>query len=260
MLRKLAILGTSMTLFAAALLPAPSANAMSPAQPSMLKTSVTKAAKSYTQFMYNIPLKCQYQFFDSTQMDKPLVIQWPVKQPPAEQTPVEQPPVKQPPAKQPPASQPPAKQPPVVTPPSHPQQGTNDQLPASLTADEKQMVQLINQERQKAGLQPLQVDMRLVKVARAKAKDMIDRGYFSHTSPTYGSPFDMMRSFGVTDWQAAAENIAQNPSVTGAHQSFMNSPGHRNNIMNPSFNKVGVGILDGGPYGKTFVQMFIQSN
>jgi len=139
--------------------------------------------------------------------------------------------------------------------------GTNPATtaPTGLTADEQRMVQLVNQERQKAGLQPLQVDMRLVNVARIKAQDMIANGYFSHTSPTYGSPFDMMRSFGITDWRAAAENIAQNPSVDGAHQSFMNSPGHRNNILNPAFNKVGIGIVNGGPYGKTFVQLFIQS-
>lgn len=131
--------------------------------------------------------------------------------------------------------------------------------PAGLTADEQRMVELVNQERQKAGLAPLAVDMDLVKVARIKAQDMIQNGYFSHTSPTYGSPFDMMRSFGITNWRAAAENIAQNPSVDGAHNSFMNSTGHRNNILNPAFNKVGIGIVDGGPYGKTFVQLFIQS-
>jgi uncharacterized YkwD family protein len=172
---------------------------------------------------------------------------------------------------QPPAAKPelPVK-PPMEQPPAQPEKpaqpvgnggnGTSAPAPAGLTADEQLMVQLVNQERQNAGLQPLEVDMALVKVARVKAQDMIDRGYFSHTSPTYGSPFDMMRSFGITDWRAAAENIAQNPSVTGAHESFMNSPGHRNNIMNPAFNKVGIGILDGGPYGKTFVQLFTQTD
>lgn len=132
-------------------------------------------------------------------------------------------------------------------------------VPSSLRADEQRMVQLVNQARKEAGLQPLEVDMNLVKVARIKAQDMVANGYFSHTSPTYGSPFDMMRAFGITNWRAAAENIAQNPTVEGAHNSFMNSPGHRSNILNPSFNKVGIGIVDGGPYGKTFVQLFIQT-
>ena len=146
-----------------------------------------------------------------------------------------------------------------VTPITQPQTPANPSAPSSLTADEQRMVQLVNQARQNAGLRPLEVDMELVKVARIKAQDMIANGYFSHTSPTYGSPFDMMRSFGITNWRSAAENIAQNPTVDGAHNSFMNSEGHRNNILNPSFNKVGIGIVDGGPYGKTFVQMFIQS-
>ncbi len=252
MFRKLAVLGASMMLFAAILFPAASVNAMSPAGSAETPVQSSPAKKVTATFIKHVHIPAKYQYMyviSSSQIGKHLVIHWPFKQPSNKQSPV----------KQPPASQPPAKQPPVSTPPANPGQGSNDQLPASLTADEKQMVQFINQERQKAGLKPLEVDMRLVKVARAKAKDMIEQGYFSHTSPTYGSPFDMMRSFGVTDWRAAAENIAQNPSVTGAHESFMNSPGHRNNIMNPSFDKVGVGILDGGPYGKTFVQLFIQS-
>lgn len=129
--------------------------------------------------------------------------------------------------------------------------------PSQLTADEKAMVDLINQERTKHGLPQLQVDMQLTGVARVKAQDMVKSGYFSHTSPTYGSPFQMMRSFGIT-YRAAAENIAQNWSVTGAHLSFMNSSGHRTNILNPSYTHVGIGIVNGGRFGMTFVQMFIQ--
>jgi len=136
-------------------------------------------------------------------------------------------------------------------------QGTEVPLPSGLTADEKEMVQLVNQERTSRGLKPYQVDMDLVKVARVKAQDMVSKGYFSHTSPTYGSPFQMMQTFGI-NFRAAAENIAQNRTVASAHTSFMNSSGHKANILNPSYEYVAIAVVDGGPYGKTFVQMFIQ--
>ena len=151
---------------------------------------------------------------------------------------------------------------PAPQPKPQPQPAPNPQpqpapVPADLTAEEKQMVQLVNQERQKQGLPALQVDMKLQGVARAKAQDMVTNGYFSHTSPTYGSPFEMMRAFGVS-YRTAAENIGQHWSVTGAHQMFMNSAGHRANIMNASYTHVAIGIVQGGPSGKVFVQMFIQ--
>lgn len=130
-------------------------------------------------------------------------------------------------------------------------------LPAELTADEKEMVQLINQERTSKGLAPYQVDMQLTKVARIKAQEMVDKGYFSHTSPTYGSPFQMMETFGI-NYMAAAENIAQNQTVSGAHQMFMNSSGHKANIMSSTYDYVGIAVVNGGPYGKTFVQMFLK--
>jgi uncharacterized YkwD family protein len=130
-------------------------------------------------------------------------------------------------------------------------------LPSELTADEKEMVQLVNKERASKGLTPYQVDMQLTKVARVKAQEMVDKGYFSHTSPTYGSPFQMMESFGI-NYRAAAENIAQNQKVNGAHQMFMNSSGHKANIMSGSYDYVGIAVVNGGPHGKTFVQMFLK--
>lgn len=130
-------------------------------------------------------------------------------------------------------------------------------LPSELTADEKEMVQLVNQERASRGLAPYQVDLQLTKVARVKAQEMVDKGYFSHTSPTYGSPFQMMDTFGI-GYIAAAENIAQNPTVSGAHQMFMNSSGHKANILSGTYDYVGIAVVNGGPYGKTFVQMFLK--
>ena len=97
--------------------------------------------------------------------------------------------------------------------------------------------------------------MTLVKVARLKAQDMINKGYFSHTSPTYGSPFDMMKKYGV-QYRYAGENLAGAPTVQSAHNNLMNSSGHRANILNASYTKVGIGVVSGGPYGKMFVQMF----
>lgn len=136
-------------------------------------------------------------------------------------------------------------------------QSSEVKLPAGLTAEEKEMIQLVNQERTSRGLKAFEVDMDLVKVARVKAQDMISNQYFSHTLPTYGSPFTMMNTFGIK-YRAAAENIAQNRSVSSAHSSFMNSSGHKANILNATYTNVGIAVVDGGPYGKTFVQMFVK--
>ncbi|MED1799069.1 peptidoglycan-binding protein [Brevibacillus porteri] len=141
--------------------------------------------------------------------------------------------------------------------PQNPGAGTQVPLPAGLTAEEKEMVQLVNQERTSRGLAPYQVDMQLVNVARVKAQEMVNKGYFSHTSPTYGSPFQMMDTFGIR-YIAAAENIAQNYSVSSAHQMFMNSSGHKANIMSPTYDYVAIAVVNGGPHGKTFVQMFLK--
>lgn len=159
-------------------------------------------------------------------------------------------------------------QPIVTTPPTQPTAPTNKQpsqpatkptTPAApvqgLTADEQQMLDLVNKERTQRGLAPLKANLELTKLARLKAQDMIDKNYFSHQSPTYGSPFDMMNRFGVS-YRTAGENIAGNSSVGAAHTALMNSAGHRANILNTAYTEVGIGIVKGGPYGEMFVQMF----
>ncbi|SFR09252.1 CAP domain-containing protein [Desulfoscipio geothermicus] len=128
--------------------------------------------------------------------------------------------------------------------------------PTGLSTDEQKMLNLVNQERQQVGLAPLKSNLELVRLARLKAQDMIDLGYFGHTSPTYGSPFDMINSAGIK-YYYAGENLAGAYSVDVAHNALMNSDGHRANILNPNFKEVGIGIVDGGPYGKMFVQLFI---
>lgn len=127
---------------------------------------------------------------------------------------------------------------------------------SSLTADEKEVFDLINAKRTAARLSALKVDAELQNVARAKAEDMVKNNYFSHTSPTYGSPFDMMKSFGVS-YKTAGENIAGNSSNSGAVNAWMNSEGHRANILNSSFNYTGIGVVKSPKYGKIYVQMFI---
>lgn len=125
---------------------------------------------------------------------------------------------------------------------------------SAVVAYEKEVVRLVNVERQKNGLSPLTYDWELSRVARYKSQDMRDRGYFSHTSPTYGSPFQMMKSFGIS-YRSAGENIARGYATPDAVvKGWMNSAGHRANILNSSFTHIGVGYVKDGSY---WTQMFI---
>lgn len=126
----------------------------------------------------------------------------------------------------------------------------------SLSQAEQEMLDLVNKARAQDNLAPLSADIELTNVARIKSQDMIDNNYFSHNSPTYGSPFDMMKNFGIK-YVKAGENIAGNASVQNAHEKLMNSPGHRKNIMSPDYTHIGIGIKEGGQYGNMFTQMFI---
>lgn len=110
-----------------------------------------------------------------------------------------------------------------------------------------EMLNYINAERAKANLAPLVLDKALSDGAYVKSQDMAVNNYFSHTSPTYGSPFAMMKSRGIS-YRMAAENIAKNTSVKGAHDAFMNSSGHRSNILNSGFGKIGLGFYQQGNY------------
>jgi len=129
--------------------------------------------------------------------------------------------------------------------------------PTGLTSEESLLLSLINQERTSRGLQPLQVDMRLVGTARAKATDMAVNNYFSHTSPTLGTPYEQMVKAGVTGYSIlGAENIAFARSVQEAHTNFMNSDGHRRNILDSRYTHIGVGVVDGSAWGKVVVEHF----
>lgn len=135
-------------------------------------------------------------------------------------------------------------------------QNTTTNTSTDLTADELETFNLINEQRAKNGLPALKIDPELQRVARIKSQDMVDNNYFSHTSPTYGSPFDMMKSFKIS-YNTAGENIAGNSNNSAAVTAWMNSSGHRANILNSSFNYTGVGVIKGSQYGKIYVQMFI---
>ena len=125
---------------------------------------------------------------------------------------------------------------------------------SSVTAFESEVVRLVNEIRAENGLKPLTQDWQLSRVARYKSQDMRDLGYFSHTSPTYGSPFNMMKSFGIS-YKTAGENIAKGYSTPKAVvNGWMNSPGHRANILNSSYTHIGVGYVASGNY---WTQMFV---
>ncbi len=120
---------------------------------------------------------------------------------------------------------------------------------------EQEMFKDVNNEREKAGVAPLTFDNALRNVGRAHSQDMFQRGYFSHYTPEGQSPFDRMDKAGIT-YTYAGENLALAPSTPLAMQGLMNSPGHRANILNPHFKKIGIGVIDGGIYGKMFSQEF----
>ena len=124
------------------------------------------------------------------------------------------------------------------------------------TPFEVKVVQLCNMERQKVGHDLLSEDSLLDKGATTKASDMRDKGYFKHTSPTYGSPFVMMKTFGVS-YKTAGENIASGYKTPEAVvKGWMNSPGHRANILSLKYHKIGIGFAKGGKSGAYWVQWF----
>lgn len=125
---------------------------------------------------------------------------------------------------------------------------------SSITSYEQQVIDLVNVQRKNYGLSELKANWELSRVARIKSQDMRDNGYFSHTSPIYGSPFTMIKNFGIS-YTSAGENIARGQKTPQAVvNAWMNSEGHRANILNASFTQIGVGYVADGNY---WTQMFI---
>ncbi len=143
---------------------------------------------------------------------------------------------------------------PDVTPSQPTQPSEPDVTPSTSSSYEQQVIDLINEIRIQNGLSPLTENAALSRCAKAKSQDMHDKGYFSHQSPTYGSPFEMMKQFGIT-YRAAGENIAMGQTTPQAVvHAWMNSEGHRANILNASFTQIGMGYVADGHY---WTQQFI---
>ncbi|MEL7658041.1 MAG: CAP domain-containing protein [Bacillota bacterium] len=129
---------------------------------------------------------------------------------------------------------------------------------ANIGAYEQQVVDLVNKERAAAGLPALKVNTALANVAEKKAEDLRDKNYFAHQSPTYGSPFDMMKQFGIS-YSAAGENIAKGQRTPAeVMNGWMNSPGHKANILNSNFTEIGVGYVTDSNGAGYWVQHFIR--
>ena len=126
----------------------------------------------------------------------------------------------------------------------------------AMSSDESKILQLVNAERAKSGAKSLSSSSDCTKLARMKSQDMVDNNYFSHQSPTYGSPFDMLKSNKVS-YMYAGENIAMNQSAEAAFKAWMNSEGHKKNILNPNFTELGVGIAPKGNGSYIYTQLFI---
>lgn len=141
---------------------------------------------------------------------------------------------------------------PDVTPPV--QDNDTPSADSAMNEYEKEVIRLVNEIRVANGLNALVADEELSRVARIKSQDMKDNQYFSHTSPVYGSPFDMMKNFGIS-YKTAGENIAKGQTTPQAVvDGWMNSSGHRANILNASYTAIGVGYVAEGNY---WTQMFV---
>ena len=125
---------------------------------------------------------------------------------------------------------------------------------STVTSYEQEVIRLVNEIRAENGLKVLTYDWELARVARYKSQDMKDNKYFSHTSPVYGTPFQMIKNFGIS-YRSAGDNIAKGYATPQAVvNGWMNSSGHRANILNANFTHIGVGYVSGGNY---WTQMFI---
>jgi uncharacterized YkwD family protein/spore coat assembly protein SafA len=128
----------------------------------------------------------------------------------------------------------------------------------NIKVQENEVIRLVNVERAKYGLPALKANWELSRVARYKSQDMVNKGYFAHQSPTYGSPFTMMQSFGIS-YSSAGENIAKGQRTPAeVMNSWMSSPGHRSNILKASYTQIGVGLAKDKNGIACWTQMFIR--
>lgn len=136
------------------------------------------------------------------------------------------------------------------------QEMTNPIVESTLSVEEQEFLDKINNLRIKNNLPELVIDDAVENVARLKAQDLVENNYFSHTSNKYGTPFEMLSTSGI-NYKTASENIAGNATIDGAINSWMNSDSHKNNILSTEFNYTGVAVAHSNTYGKILVQLFI---
>lgn len=254
------------TAAALGLLAAPIAGQASAAQPDQVQTNVKvyyyqtgdlqKVNDWCKQFVLNYYPNYKFENYNY-KFDQQ--IQKPAPQKPAPQQvekPVEKPvqkPVQKPVEKEPVPTTPQQKPKPQPQPQKEEQKPAQQQS-SQLSAYEQKVVELTNAERTKNGLAPFKIDVELSKVAREKSRDMSANKYFDHNSPTYGSPFDMMKKFGIS-YRSAGENIAMGQRTPEeVVNAWMNSSGHRANILSKDFTHIGVGHVAEGNY---WTQQFI---
>ena len=136
------------------------------------------------------------------------------------------------------------------------EEGNERTSETQIVQEMRDVLSLVNQERKKNGLNELTLSNELTHVATLKAQDMRDKKYFSHNSPTYGTPFEMLQKFGIS-YSYAGENIAGGQeSPQAVMNDWLNSSGHRANILNKNYTELGVGYVKGGQYGTYWVQLF----
>ncbi len=141
--------------------------------------------------------------------------------------------------------------------PSNPNTAPEQKPSTDFSSYQQQVLDLVNAERAKRGISALTLDSSLSSIATKKSQDMVNKNYFDHTSPTYGSPFDMMKQFGIS-YRTAGENIAKGQKTPQeVVAAWMNSEGHRKNILNPNFTNLGVGIAKDSNKTTYWTQMFI---
>lgn len=140
--------------------------------------------------------------------------------------------------------------------PSTPPSSSGDMVLITGSANEQEVLTLINNARVKKGLSKLKLSKRLTEMARLKSNDMVKNNYFGHESKVYGSPFKMLKDFGI-DYKEAGENIAGNPSIKDAVNSWLASPTHAENIYSKGYNYIGIGVSKSSTYGYIITAMFI---
>lgn len=134
---------------------------------------------------------------------------------------------------------------------------TSPSVPSGLSAEEQQAITLLNKDRAANGLPALKVNLKLTGLAESYAQDMINRNFFSHYNPEGQSPFDRMSKAGI-GYSYAGENLAINSGVAAAETAFMNSSGHRANILNANYTEVGIGVKHDSKGSVYVVQEFIR--